>query len=141
MSSFCGSTVKPHCFTGTKLIALITKVCVLSKDILCRIGVFVFVLFCLFSFFFFFLTKAQSLFTYVLFQIFGAGSVAQMVLSEWKFGNFFSVNFSWGIGVDIGCYWAGGVSGVLSQLSSAKDLGRFLGPSAFRNVYPLLRHT
>lgn len=90
---------------------------------------------------FFFLTKAQSLFTYVLFQIFGAGSVAQMVLSEWKFGNFFSVNFSWGIGVAIGCYWAGGVSGVLSQLSSAKDLGRFLGPSAFRNVYPLLRHT
>ena len=114
--------------------------CVLSKDILCRIGVFVFGLFCLFSLFFlfcfFFLTKAQTLFTYVLFQIFGAGSVAQMVLSEWKFGNFFSVNFSWGIGVAIGCYWAGGVSGVLSQLSSAKDLGRFLGPSAFRNVYP-----
>ena len=91
--------------------------------------------------FLFFLTKAHTLFTYVLFQIFGAGSVAQMVLSEWKFGNFFSVNFSWGIGVAIGCYWAGGVSGVLSQLSSAKDLGRFLGPSAFRKVYPLLRHT
>ena len=44
-------------------------------------------------------------------QIFGAGSVAQMVLSNWKFGNFFSVNFSWGIGVTLGCYWAGGVSG------------------------------
>ena len=87
---------------------------------------FVFLVF-FFVLFFFFLTKAQTLFTYVLFQIFGAGSVAQMVLSEWKFGNFFSVNFSWGIGVAIGCYWAGGVSGVLSQLSSAKDLGRFLG--------------
>ena len=63
MSSFCGSTVKPHCFTGTKLIALITKVCVLSKDILCRIGVFVFVLFCLFSLFFFF--NYSSEFVYI----------------------------------------------------------------------------
>ena len=107
--------------------------CVLLKDILCREGVFVFVCFV----FFFLLTKAQSLFTYALFQIFGAGSVAQMVLSDWKFGNFFSVNFSWGIGVAIGCYWAGGVSG---ELSSAKDLGRFLGPHAFRKVYPLFRH-
>jgi len=96
---------------------------------------FLFCLLCLF-----FETKAQSLFTYVLFQIFGAGSVAQMVLSDWKFGNFFSVNFSWGIGVAIGCYWAGGVSGGLSELSSAKDLGRFLGLSAFRKVYPLFRH-
>lgn len=48
-------------------------------------------------------------------QIFGVGSVAQMVLSEWKFGNFFSVNFSWGIGVTLGCYWAGGISGESSQ--------------------------
>ena len=44
-------------------------------------------------------------------QVFGIGSVAQMVLSNWKFGNFFSVNFSWGVGVMMGCYWAGGVSG------------------------------
>lgn len=42
---------------------------------------------------------------------FGVASVAQMVLSDWKFGNFFSVNFSWGIGVTLGCYWAGGISG------------------------------
>lgn len=42
---------------------------------------------------------------------FGVGSVAQMVLSNWKFGNFFSVNFGWGIGVTLGCYWAGGISG------------------------------
>ena len=133
------STVKPHCFTGTELIALITVVCVLSEDILCRIGVFCFC-FVLFVLLVFFLTKAQTLFTYVLFQIFGTGSVAQMVLSEWKFGNFFSVNFSWGIGVAIGCYWAGGVSGGSYELSCANDLGRFLGPSAFRKVYPLFRH-
>ncbi|KAK2568510.1 Aquaporin-9 [Acropora cervicornis] len=48
--------------------------------------------------------------TFIL-VIFGVGSIAQMVLSEWKFGNFFSVNFSWGIGVTLGCYWAGGISG------------------------------
>ena len=35
-----------------------------------------------------------------------------MVLSRSKFGSFFSVNFGWGIGVTLGCYWAGGVSGV-----------------------------
>ena len=34
-----------------------------------------------------------------------------MVLSNWKFGNFFSVNFGWGVGVTLGCYWGGGVSG------------------------------
>ncbi|XP_074618868.1 aquaporin-3-like isoform X3 [Acropora palmata] len=48
--------------------------------------------------------------TFIL-LIFGIASVAQMVLSNWKFGNFFSVNFGWGIGVTLGCYWAGGVSG------------------------------
>ena len=45
-------------------------------------------------------------------QTFGIGSVAQMVLSKGKFGTFFSVNFGWGIGVTLGCYWAGGISGV-----------------------------
>lgn len=42
---------------------------------------------------------------------FGVGSVAQMVLSNQNFGTFFSVNFGWGIGVTLGCYWAGGISG------------------------------
>lgn len=48
--------------------------------------------------------------TFIL-LMFGIGSVAQMVLSRSKFGSFFSVNFGWGIGVTLGCYWAGGVSG------------------------------
>lgn len=48
--------------------------------------------------------------TFIL-LIFGMASVAQMVLSNWKFGNFFSVNFGWGMGVTLGCYWAGGISG------------------------------
>jgi hypothetical protein len=34
-----------------------------------------------------------------------------MVLSRGTKGTFFSVNFSWGIGVTLGCYWAGGISG------------------------------
>jgi len=42
---------------------------------------------------------------------FGVASIAQMVLSGGKNGTFFSVNFSWGIGVTLGCYWAGGISG------------------------------
>lgn len=46
-------------------------------------------------------------------QTFGIASVAQMVLSKSEFGNFFSVNFGWGIGVMLGCYWAGGISGQL----------------------------
>ena len=51
----------------------------------------------------------------IILQTFGVGSVAQMVLSDWKFGNFFSVNFGWGIGVTLGCYWAGGISGKLQK--------------------------
>ena len=53
------------------------------------------------------------IFCYVILQTFGVGSVAQMVLSNWKYGSFFSVNFGWGIGVTLGCYWAGGISGKL----------------------------
>ena len=46
-------------------------------------------------------------------QTFGVASIAQMVLSRGKNGTFFSVNFGWGIGVTLGCYWAGGISGKL----------------------------
>lgn len=45
---------------------------------------------------------------------FGVASIAQMVLSGGKNGTFFSVNFSWGIGVTLGCYWAGGISDALN---------------------------
>lgn len=43
-----------------------------------------------------------------------------MVLSDWKFGTFFSVNFGWGIGVTLGCYWAGGISGKLKGKKSLR---------------------
>lgn len=36
-----------------------------------------------------------------------------MVFSKGKFGIFFFVNFGWGIGVMFGCYWVGGILGVL----------------------------
>ncbi|XP_015765025.1 PREDICTED: aquaporin-3-like [Acropora digitifera] len=58
--------------------------------------------------------------TFIL-LIFGIASVAQMVLSNWKFGNFFSVNFGWGIGVTLGCYWAGGVSGTYNRILFSTD--------------------
>ncbi|XP_029199413.2 aquaporin-3-like [Acropora millepora] len=53
---------------------------------------------------------AEFISTFILVS-FGVGSVAQKVLSHGEFGTFFSINFGWGIGVTLGCYWAGGVSG------------------------------
>lgn len=52
------------------------------------------------------------IFSVILNQIFGVGSVAQAVLSRQQNGTFFSINFGWGVGVMMGCYWAGGVSGL-----------------------------
>ncbi|XP_031550196.1 aquaporin-3-like [Actinia tenebrosa] len=56
------------------------------------------------------LAIAELLATFIL-VTFGCGSIAQMVLSRETKGTFFSVNFSWGIGITLGCYWAGGISG------------------------------
>lgn len=53
---------------------------------------------------------AELMSTFIL-VAFGVGSVAQKVLSRGEFGTFFSINFSWGIAVTFGCYWAGGISG------------------------------
>ncbi|XP_048581263.1 aquaporin-9 isoform X2 [Nematostella vectensis] len=53
---------------------------------------------------------AEFIATFILI-IFGCGSVAQAVLSRQSHGTFFSINFSWGVGVTMGCYWAGGISG------------------------------
>ena len=53
-------------------------------------------------------------------QTFGIGSVAQTVLSRGENGTFFTINFCWGIGVTLGIYWAGGISG--EELSSVLSL-------------------
>lgn len=53
---------------------------------------------------------AEFLGTCVL-LLFGAGVVAQYLLSHGTAGNYLSINVSWGLGVTFGCYVAGGVSG------------------------------
>jgi MIP family channel proteins len=53
---------------------------------------------------------AECLGTFLLIA-FGAGSVAQMVLSQKTAGTMLSVNISWGLAVTIGAYAAAGVTG------------------------------
>ncbi|XP_071167051.1 aquaporin-9-like isoform X1 [Mytilus edulis] len=55
-------------------------------------------------------TFAEFLGTFTLI-IFGDGSVAQAVLSRNTVGNHMSIHWSWGIGVTMGVYIAGGISG------------------------------
>lgn len=43
--------------------------------------------------------------------LFGAGVVAQYVLSQQGASSYLSINLSWGLGVTMGCYVAGGISG------------------------------
>jgi MIP family channel proteins len=43
--------------------------------------------------------------------LFGAGVVAQFLLSGASAGSYLSINIAWGLGVTMGCYVAGGVSG------------------------------
>lgn len=53
---------------------------------------------------------AEFLGTFVLI-LFGVGVVAQVVLSQQTAGAYLSINLAWGLGVTMGCYVAGGVSG------------------------------
>ncbi|HEY6552282.1 MAG TPA: MIP family channel protein [Vicinamibacteria bacterium] len=53
---------------------------------------------------------AEFLGTFVLI-VFGAGVVAQFVLSGGANGSYLAINIGWGIAVTLGCYVAGGVSG------------------------------
>jgi MIP family channel proteins len=53
---------------------------------------------------------AEFLGTFVLI-LFGAGVVAQFVLSSGSAGSYLAINLAWGLGVTMGCYVAGGVSG------------------------------
>ena len=45
-----------------------------------------------------------------------------MTLSNWKFGNFLSVNLGGGMGVTMACYWAWGISGMQTHLYTANTL-------------------
>jgi MIP family channel proteins len=53
---------------------------------------------------------AEFLGTFVLI-LFGAGVVAQFVVSKGAAGSWLGINFAWGIGVAMGCYVSAGVSG------------------------------
>jgi MIP family channel proteins len=53
---------------------------------------------------------AEALGTFVLI-LFGAGVVAQVVLSRGANGSYLAINLAWGLGVTMGCYVAAGVSG------------------------------
>jgi MIP family channel proteins len=53
---------------------------------------------------------AEFLGTFVLIA-FGAGVVAQYVLSRGQNGSYLAINIAWGIAVTLGCYVAGGISG------------------------------
>ena len=53
---------------------------------------------------------AEFLGTFVL-VVFGCASVAQVVLSNQTSGEYLSINLGWGLGVAMGVYVAGGVSG------------------------------
>lgn len=70
---------------------------------------------------------AEFLGTFIL-MIYGDGSVAQAVLSKQSVGNHMSIHWSWGVGVMMGVYVAGGVSGghINPAVSVAQAcLGRF----------------
>ena len=62
---------------------------------------------------------AEFLGTFILI-VFGAGVVAQVVLSSEKNGGYLSINLAWGIAVTMGVYVAGTVSG--GQLNPAVTL-------------------
>ena len=53
---------------------------------------------------------AEFLGTFVLI-VFGVGVVAQFVLSRGTAGSYLAINLIWGLGVTMGCYVAGGISG------------------------------
>lgn len=53
---------------------------------------------------------AEFLGTFVLI-LFGAGVVAQFVVSQGANGSYLAINLAWGLGVVMGCYVAAGVSG------------------------------
>ena len=46
-------------------------------------------------------------------KVYGNGSGAQAFLSKGSHGTFLSINFSWGMAVTMGVYWAGSISGTI----------------------------
>ncbi len=77
---------------------------------------------------------AEFLGTFTLI-VFGAGVVAQVVLGKSDFGQYLSINLGWGLGVTMGVYVAGGISG--AHLNPAVTLALAVHRGfAWRKVIP-----
>jgi len=77
---------------------------------------------------------AEFLATFVLIA-FGVGVVAQVVLSQQAAGTFLTINFGWGLGVTMGCYVAGGVTGAHMNPAVTLALALYRG-FPWRKVLP-----
>lgn len=79
---------------------------------------------------------AEFLGTFIL-LVFGDGSVAQKVLSNGELGSALSIHWSWGIGVMLGIYVAGGVSG--AHINPAVTVAQAcLGRCPWKKVAPYM---
>ncbi|OPL21227.1 water-specific aquaporin, partial [Mytilus galloprovincialis] len=66
-------------------------------------------------------------------QIFGDGSVAQAVLSRNVVGNHMSIHWSWGLGVTMGVYIAGGISDALNSFDGGNRM--VSGPNGTAGIW------
>jgi hypothetical protein len=63
--------------------------------------------------------------------------VAQALLSKGERGTFLSINFSWGMAVTMGVYWAGSISGTIIAYNTVHFACLLLR----RESFSLLRNT
>jgi len=63
---------------------------------------------------------------FVFSQIFGTGSIAQVLLSNKNFGQWLSINLGWGFGIIFGCYMAMGISGAHMNPAVTLAMGKIL---------------
>jgi MIP family channel proteins len=77
---------------------------------------------------------AEFLGTFTLIA-FGVGVVAQVVLGGGNHGQYLSINIGWGLGVTLGCYVAGGISGAHLNPAVTLALAAYRG-FAWRKVLP-----
>ena len=80
---------------------------------------------------------------HAIFQAFGTGSIAQVVLSGKIYGEWLSINLGWGFGIMFGCYIAMGVSGAHMNPAVTLAMGKLIctfWQHACMLLFNLLRH-
>ena len=81
--------------------------------------------------------REKKFYKFISLQSFGDGSVAQTVLSKGSVGSALSIHWSWGIGVTMGIYVAGGVSG--AHLNPSVTVAQAcLGRCPWRKILPYM---